>query len=175
MEITLDLPMAPGADLLQRVALFKTLGFEDTLSLAAITHVMKREEGASILEQDSLGSALFIIKEGKVAIRRREPNSGEVREIAALREGELFGEMSLIEDQLVSADVVALTPVELLVLPRKEFEGLLQKNPALAAKIYKAFCRSLSDKLRKANSRLYEATQKSTDQAKALGFPKGRF
>lgn len=175
MEITLDLPMAPGADLLQRVALFKTLGFEETLSLASITHLEKRDEGFKILEQDSLGSALFIIKEGKVAIRRREPQSGEMREIAALREGELFGEMSLIEDQLVSADVVALTAVELLVLPRKDFEGLLDRNPALAAKIYRTFCRSLSDKLRKANTRLYAATQKSTDQAKALGFPKGRF
>ena len=51
---------------------------------------------------------------------------------------------------------------------------LLKKNPALAAKIYRTFCRSLSDKLRKSNLRLYEATNKLGDQAKALGFPKGR-
>ena len=174
MEISLDLPMSPGADLLQRVALFKTLGFQETLSLAEITRIDKREEGFKILEQDSLGGALFIIKEGKVAVRRREPQSGEVRELAVLLEGELFGEMSLIEDQLVSADVVALTAVELIVLPRKDFESLLERNPSLAAKIYRTFCRSLSDKLRKSNTRLYEQTKKTTDQAKAFGFPKGR-
>src|SRR5207253_1594837 len=133
-----------------------------------------RAEGSKILEQDSLGSALFIIKEDKVAIRRREPVNGEVRELAVLRDGELFGEMSLIEDQLVSADMIALTPVELLVMPRREFELLLEKNPALAAKIYRTFCQSLSNKLRKSNTRLYEATNKLGDQAKALGFPKGR-
>jgi CRP-like cAMP-binding protein len=173
VEISIDLPMSPGADLLQRVPLFRTLGFEETLSLAGITHLEKRGEGAPILEQDSLGAALFIIKEGRVAVRRRE-HTGEVRELAVLREGELFGEMSLIEDQLVSADVVALTPVELLCLPRRDFELLLEKNPALAAKIYRSFCRSLSDKLRKANTRLAEATRKPGDEAKALGFPKGR-
>jgi CRP-like cAMP-binding protein len=173
-EVSLDLPLMPGADLLQRVPLFKTLGFQETMSLSQITHVMRKDEGATILEQDSLGSALFIIKEGKAAVRRREA-SGEVRELAVLGAGELFGEMSLIEDQLVSADVVALSAIEVLVLPRRDFENLLAKQPALAAKIYKTFCRALSDKLRKANQRLAEATGKAGDHAKALGFPKGRF
>ncbi len=172
-ELSIDLPMSPGADLLQRVPLFKTLGFEETLSLASITHLEKRAEGNAILEQDSLGSALFVIKEGKVAVRRREAD-GSMKELAVLREGELFGEMSLIEDQLVSADVVALSPVELLVLPRRAFEVLMEKHPPLASKIYRTFCKSLSDKLRKSNAKLAEATGKPSDHAKALGFPKGR-
>ena len=173
-EVSLDLQIAPGADLLQKVALFKTLGFEETLALSSITHVEKKGEGHKIIEQDSLGSALYIIKEGKAAVRRRDPVSGETRELAVLGTGELFGEMSLIEDQLVSADVVALSQVELLVLPRKSFESMLSSNPTLAAKIYRTFCKSLTDKLRKANTRLAEATNKVSDQAKAHGFPRGR-
>ena len=171
-EVSLDLPMSPGADLLQKVALFKTLGFEETMSLAGITHLEKKTEGVKILEQDSLGSALYIIKEGKVAVRRND--AGTERQVAELSEGQLFGEMSLIEDQLVSADVVALTLVELIVLPRRSFEKLLEKNPALAAKIYRAFCRSLSDKLRKANQKNFESSKSAGDHAKALGFPKGK-
>ncbi len=173
-EISIDMPVMPGADLLQRVPLFKTLGFSETLALSEITHLDKRAEGARILEQDSLGSALFIIKEGKAAVRRRDPATGELRELAVLAEGELFGEMSLIEDQLVSADIVALSQIELLVLPRREFENLLARQPALAAKIWRTFCRALSEKLRKANQRLAEATGKPSDQAKAHGFPRGR-
>lgn len=156
-EISLDLPMSPGADLLQRVALFKTLGFEETLALSAISHVDKREDGHVILQQDSLGQALFILKEGKALVRRRDPITGEQRDLATLAQGELFGEMSLIEDQLVSADVVALGAVELLVIPRREFESLLAKNERLAIKIYRCFCRALSDKLRRANQKLAEA------------------
>jgi len=149
--------MSPGADLLQRVALFKTLGFEETLSLSAISRVEAREDGHVILHQDSLGQALFILKEGKAAVRRRDPITGEERELATLNQGELFGEMSLIEDQLVSANVVALGPVEVLVIPRRAFETLLASNERLAIKVYRCFCRALSEKLRRSNQRLAEA------------------
>ena len=173
-EIILDMPVSPGADLLQKVPLFKALGFEETLSLACITHVVKRDEGFKILEQDSLGSALFIIREGKASVRKRDLVTGEEKEVGVLGAGDLFGEMSLIEDQLVSADVVANTPIELLVLPRREFENLLSKNATLAAKIWRSFCRSLSDKLRKSNQKNFALTNAPGDHAKALGFPKGR-
>ena len=155
-EISIDLPMSPGADLLQRVALFKTLGFEETLALSAISHVEKRDDGQLILQQDSLGQALFILKEGRATVRRRDPITGEQRDLATLGQGELFGEMSLIEDQLVSADVVALGEVEVLVIPRRDFESLLGKNERLAVKIYRCFCRALSDKLRRAIQKLAE-------------------
>ncbi len=149
--------MPPGADLLQRVALFKTLRFEETLALSAISHVEAREDGDVILHQDSLGQALFILKKGKAAVRRRDPITGEERELATLCQGELFGEMSLIEDQLVSANVVAQGAVEILVIPRREFHLLLGKNEQLAIKVYRCFCHALSEKLRRANQKLAEA------------------
>ena len=156
-EITLDLPMQPGVDLLQRVPLFKTLGFAETVALSAITHVEKREAGSAIIHQDSLGQALYILQEGEAAVRRRDPITGEVKELATLVAGELFGEMSLVEDQLVSADVVARGDVELLVIPRRSFEALLAGNDKLAVKVYRCFCRSLSEKLRKTNQKLADA------------------
>lgn len=156
-EIILDLPMQPGVDLLQRVPLFKTLGFSETLALSAISHVEKREGGHAIIQQDSLGSGLYILKEGKAVVQRRDPITGEVKELATLNTGELFGEMSLIEDQLVSADVVASGDVEVLVIPRRSFENLLAENDKLAVKVYRCFCRSLSEKLRKANQKVADA------------------
>ncbi len=156
-EITLDLPMQPGVDLLQRVPLFKTLGFAETMALSAISHVEKREGGHPIIQQDSLGQGLYILKEGKAVVQRRDPVTGEMKELATLSTGELFGEMSLIEDQLVSADVVASGDVEVLVIPRRSFENLLAENDKLAVKVYRCFCRSLSEKLRKANQKLADA------------------
>lgn len=156
-EITLDIPVQPGADLLQRVPLFRTLGFAETLALSAISHVEKRAAGAPIIQQDSLGQGLYILKQGKATVRRHDPVTGEVKELASLETGELFGEMSLIEDQLVSADVVASGEVEVLVIPRKAFESLLASNDKLAVKVFRCFCRSLSEKLRKANGKLAEA------------------
>lgn len=160
-EITLDLPVTPGVDLLQRVPLFRTLGFAETLALSGICKIEEKSDGAVILHQDSLGNALYILKEGAATVRRRDPITSVEKELATLAPGELFGEMSLIDDQLVSADVVAKGTVELLVIPRREFEKLLASNDKLAIKVYRCFCAALSDRLRKANTKLAEARAKA--------------
>jgi CRP-like cAMP-binding protein len=62
--------------------------------------------------------------------------------------------MSLVDDLLVSADVeVSSESAELVVIPRGDFEHLLVADPQLSTKIYKSFCRTLSDRLRKLNAR----------------------
>jgi len=153
-EITIDLPVTPGADLLQRVPLFRTLGFQETMELSAICNIERKEDGQVIIQQDSLGHALYILKDGAATVRRRDPISGAEKVLATLSAGELIGEMSLIDDQLASADVIAKGPAELLVIPRGEFEKLLASNDKLAVKVYRCFCSALSDKLRKANAKV---------------------
>jgi extracellular factor (EF) 3-hydroxypalmitic acid methyl ester biosynthesis protein len=74
--------------------------------------------------------------------------------LGRLEEGGLFGEMSLVDDLLTSAQVVADTEVELVVLPRRPFEDLLAADAALAVKVYRAFCRTLTERLRHANDLL---------------------
>ena len=161
-EISLDLPMAvPGVDLLQRVPLFAKLGFEETMALAQISHVEHRKDGELLIAQDSLGGALYILKDGQAKVSRRDAITGDVKELATLGKGELFGEMTLIDDQLASADVAALGPVEVLVIPRRKFEELLGGDERLAIKVYRCFCRALSDKLRKANARIGELSKKA--------------
>jgi len=155
-EISLDMPTVPGIELLQRAPLFAKLGFEETMELAHISHIEHRDDGEMIIAQDSLGGALYILKEGSARVSIHDRITGEVRELATLRCGELFGEMTLIDDMLASAEVVAVGPVELLVLPRRKFDDLLAHNPVLAVKVFRCFCRALTDKLRKANSRIAE-------------------
>ena len=154
--IDIDLPVTPGVDLLQRVQLFKRLGFAETMALSEICKIEQKGDGAVIIHQDSLGQALYLLKQGEAIVRRRDPLTGDEKDIATLRTGELFGEMSLIDDQLASADVVAKGEVELLVIPRREFETLLSKNDKLAVKVFRCFCAALSDRLRKANAKLAE-------------------
>jgi CRP/FNR family transcriptional regulator, cyclic AMP receptor protein len=159
-EITIDLPVTPGVDLLQRVPLFRTLGFTETMALSGICAIEKKLDGQAVIHQDSLGMALYIMKEGEAVVRRRDPVTGQTMELATIKTGDLFGEMSLIDDQLASADVVAKGDVELLVIPRREFEKLLASNDKLAVKVYRCFCAALSERLRKANSKLAEARAK---------------
>lgn len=162
-EISLDLPVTPGVDLLQKAPLFRTLGFHETMALSAICNIEKKADGQVIIQQNSLGQALYILKEGMATVRQRDPLTGVENELATLAQGELLGEMSLIDDHLASAEVVAKGQVELIVLPRREFEKLLASNDKLAIKVYRCFCTALADRLRKANAKLAEARLQAGD------------
>lgn len=136
-----------GVELVQKLPLFRTLTFDETRALFAIARPVSKAKGEVIIEEDSLGSALYILRKGKVRIERRGTLLG-TRGV-----GELLGEMSLVDDVLTSAEVIADDDdgVELLMIPRRDFETLLERDAALALKVYKAFCRTLSERLRTTN------------------------
>jgi CRP-like cAMP-binding protein len=134
-----------GIELVQRTPLFHALNFDETKRLFEIARIEQRAAGSTVVEADAIGEALFILKEGTVRVVRE----GAV--IGNLGPGELFGEMSLVDDLFTSASVVAESEVTLVVVPRAPFERLLAGDQGLALKVYRAFCRTLSDRLRRAN------------------------
>lgn len=142
----------PGSEMLQDTFLFRNLNFGEAQALSRLSHYERRRRGDVIIEEGSLGQALFLIQSGRVKVLKGEGARQE--ELAELGPSELFGEMSLIEDALTSASVVAESDVELLVIRRADFEKLLGENEALALKVYKSFCRTLSERLRRTSQEL---------------------
>lgn len=68
-------------------------------------------------------------------------------DVARLRAGDYFGEMSLIDGGRRTADVVAVTDVTVLVFAQQEFASLLEVSPAIRLKLMT----SLAGRLRRAN------------------------
>lgn len=161
-EASLDLFGAvDGVELIQKTPLFASLGFEETQKLAELTRIETARRGHLVIEQDSLGQALYIVRDGEVTIWRRD-SSGQRDRITTLGAGELFGEMSLIEDSLASVDVeVSSDEAAFVVVPRDGFQLLLDGNDRLAVRVYKAFCRTLSDRLRHMTARYAELNDES--------------
>ena len=135
-----------GIELFQKLPIFSGLNYDETLRLYGISRTEASRAGEVIVEQDSLGQALYVIRSGTVLVSSTV--EGRTVVLGRMGPGELFGEMTLVEDVLTAARVEAVTDVSLFVLPRAEFDGLLGKDPALALKVYRAFCRTLSAKLR---------------------------
>jgi PPM family protein phosphatase len=148
---TIEIPGFPamdGVEHLQRLPLFRTLTFDETARLFSIARAEHRAAGSVIIDEDQLGHALYIVKSGQVRVERRGV------ELSTRGPGELLGEMSLVDDVLTSARVVAVGSCELMSIERTAFDALLARDAALAVKVYKAFCRTLSDRLRKTNDLL---------------------
>ena len=117
--------------LLQNLPLFGEL--EEKEQMEIWTHVVTRSYKKSniILFEEDPGDSLFIIKEGKVKITRLSEGGKEVI-LSILGEGEFFGEMSLLDGESRSANVIALSDCEVFVLKRDKFLNILKTTPQIA-------------------------------------------
>lgn len=87
--------------------------------------------------QGQRGENLYIIYEGmaRVLVSKRVFRKNE--EVAVLRNGDLFGEMSLILEQPCNATVVASGPVKVFVGKKGVFEYLCRESETFAATLEK--------------------------------------
>ncbi|HEX4474895.1 MAG TPA: cyclic nucleotide-binding domain-containing protein [Polyangiaceae bacterium] len=140
-------------DQLARVPFFDGLT-RDSLSL--IAQVTKEEAhglGTKIFQYGDPGDKLFIILEGKVRISREVSGMGE-EALAVLGAGEVFGEMSLLDDSPRSADARAHERCRLLVITKDAFDDLLFLHKDLAYEVLWSCVRMLSTRLREMNDKL---------------------
>ncbi|MFD0696845.1 Crp/Fnr family transcriptional regulator [Paenibacillus sp. GCM10027628] len=139
--------------LLQNVPLFQELSEEDLLGLAPLFTEKKVKKGTILFLEGDEGEELFLIKSGVVKIYRLD----EAKEIilALFREGDFFGEMSLISTGLTrSATAETLEVCTLYALKRSSFVQFMEKSPKLCLKLLE----TTMDRLRRANEQIYDLT-----------------
>lgn len=95
--------------------------------------------GQVIARQGDVGSGLFIIASGSVRVVR----DGET--IATLGSGEFFGELSVLDGQPRSAQVVAAEPTVCLGLASWEFEAVVREQPAVALSVMRGLAMRLRE------------------------------
>jgi rhodanese-related sulfurtransferase len=105
-------------------------------------------------EGDDPHGEAYIVHAGSVEIRRRE--NGTSRVLTTLGEGQLVGQMALFRKDRRSADIVAGTEVELLVIKQERLEWLIRNRPEVTLEILK----SLSDDVARANRQASAPTAK---------------
>jgi CRP/FNR family transcriptional regulator, cyclic AMP receptor protein len=132
------------ADTLANVPIFRGLTQEDRQLCAQHVTATSRPAGSVLARQDQLGLEMMIITSGQATVTR------DGRTIATLKEGDVLGEMSLIDGRPRSATVTADTDVELLALSHSDFVQLLDSVPGFARKVLVA----LTERLRAADNEL---------------------
>jgi CRP-like cAMP-binding protein len=109
--------------------------------------------GTKIFQHGDRGDKLYIIVEGKVRISRDVPGMGE-EALAVLGPGNVFGEMSLLDEAPRSADARVHERCRLLTVPRDAFEDLLFLHKGLAYEVLWSVVRMLAERLRDTNDKL---------------------
>jgi CRP-like cAMP-binding protein len=109
------------------------------------------EEQEVIIDQGSFSSDLFVIKSGRFVV---SDSQGAEFVLAALDEGDVFGEMAFFRSGIRAATVTCVAPGEVLSLSRKSFKELHKKHPDLSIRISCTLAGMLSDRLKHADSTL---------------------
>ncbi|NOK21818.1 Crp/Fnr family transcriptional regulator [Corallococcus carmarthensis] len=119
------------AQLLAEIPMFESLGREDLENMSSLLQPRRFARGEVIFHRGDVGTALFIIRRGQVAIRL---SSSEGREItlALLDRGDAFGELSLLDGEMRSTDAMAREEAHLLTLQREDFRRYLETRPQVS-------------------------------------------
>jgi CRP/FNR family cyclic AMP-dependent transcriptional regulator len=111
------------------------------------------DQDAIIFSQNMPAEALYIIKSGKVRISMMA-GEGEEMGLLLLGPGEFFGELALIQEANRLVTARAETPVELLLLTRKDFQTLIELEPRIAAGALVVITKLLAMRIRTYHERL---------------------
>ena len=115
-------------DLVARVSFFSEVGAIAISDIVGRLRSRSYPANTAVIRKGAAGDSMFFIVTGEVEVRLDTRTT-------ALRDGDFFGEMALLDRKPRSADVVTLTPCTVLVLNVADFYQLAGQQPTLIAAI----------------------------------------
>ena len=126
-------------DHLARVPLFSACGKDELRKLSRATTDIPVAEGHVLVKEGEPGMEFFVVVAGRAKVSRKGRKVGEIGP------GDFFGELALLIDGDRNATVTALTPMEAIVLSRREFEAALADAPRMTRKIMAGMAARLAE------------------------------
>jgi len=131
--------------------IFKGLSDGELSQLAQICKMVSYPAGKTICCEGEKGKKIFVLAEGKTSVMSKGSRKKRIQ-IGSIGQGEIFGEMSIIEDLPRNADLITDIDSKLVVIDRVELEHLMNKNSHLGKVVMKNIAQGLSRKLRRSES-----------------------
>ncbi len=107
---------------LKAIPIFSHLSEEEAHRLAAFATETSIAEGQILMKQGDYSTELIAIEEGSADVLR------DGQKIASLKEGDLIGEMGLLEREPRNADVIATSPMRVFKLTHWEIRRMSQET-----------------------------------------------
>jgi CRP/FNR family transcriptional regulator, cyclic AMP receptor protein len=126
----------------ERHALFGCLSSEEIQQLVAHARIETVAARQEIFQKGAPGLGLLAVLRGQVRISSMGPD-GEQLMLNIINEGEVFGEVALLDGKSRSADAVAMSECELLAIDRRDFVPFLRAHPEVALRLLSVLCERL--------------------------------
>lgn len=130
-----------AGDPIHALGLLHGLDREEADRFLARATLVKAEAGDRILRQDEAGETAFVLVSGVAEVVKGGCS------LRLLGPGDPFGELALLRGGRRSADIVARTPCEAVVLSPGALTEFTERDPVLAAKVLLNLSRILAERL----------------------------
>lgn len=137
---------------LKTIPLFSRVYDDHMLQLLKVLHEKKFKKGSVIFTANEAGETIYIVKSGLVKIC--VASKGKEKTLSLLKEGDYFGEMAILSGETRSATAEVLEDAQVLMIYKRDFIHILQKNPDMSHKIIY----TLIQRLREADQQIEELT-----------------
>ena len=136
--------------LLRSVPLFAELDQDELEQFSRVAIPRAYPEGTRVFHEGDHSDACYIVKSGTFRVTREHPDGRDITP-ATLTEGDIVGELAMLDGEVRSASVETLGgDGELLALPASDVRALLERHPDITVK----FVAALTRRLRAANERI---------------------
>lgn len=129
---------------LKSVPLFSNLSDRQLNILYKAGVINKSEKGNIIVHQYEPGDTFYIVISGRAKVTLLNEDGKEIV-LSVLKGGDFFGELSLLDNEPRSANVIIVEDTSLFSLTRTQFYQLISARPNILRKVLKEICTRLRD------------------------------
>jgi len=122
---------------LKDLIVFQNLDPEELELLCTNSYAKFYEKGEVIFFENDSVKKLYLLVNGKVKLSMLSAE-GKEKVLTILQEGDIFGELSLFDEDPHPLTAEVMDDARLLIIPWNEMEKMIQNRPSLAIKIIEA-------------------------------------
>jgi len=128
--------------ILERHSLFGSLTPGEIGQLLAHARLETYRPRQQVFQKGAPGLGLLAVLKGKVRISSVGPDGNQVV-LNIIDQGQVFGEIALLDGKDRTADAVAMGECELLAIDRRDFVPFVRANPEVALRLLSVMCERL--------------------------------
>jgi CRP/FNR family cyclic AMP-dependent transcriptional regulator len=123
--------MSSNAEILAEVPLFSLLDDQERAALAERVEVVRLPAGRVVFSYGEPGGSMYVVRSGVVEIWF-ENDTGDKIVLETARQGDFFGEISLLDGGARTAAATVIEDLEALVVDRGDLDELVRLKPQAA-------------------------------------------